>query len=211
MKAKIFTYFLSGGIKEVFKYGLTYLRKYIYYKSVTIFMYLDISKIKKIELSPEFSFTIIDSEIEIESITFDRIRTQNYKGWFNKESIVVIGFYQSRPVSFIWSHFHYYEIEDIFKINLQVDKCWIGPTFVDKTVRGRGLNKNQILYQLMNIPQNIKYCVTSANVRNIASINSFKRLGFEEGLIITKYYGVFSNRKTIFKFVNNGENIIYLK
>lgn len=211
MKAKLFIYLRSGGIKEVIKYGLTYLSKYLYYKSETIFMYSDISNLKKIDISPFFSFVIVDDEIKLEALAFDRIRTQNCEKWFNKGSSAIIGLYKSYPVSFTWSHFYSHEIEGIGNIDLQKDKCWIGPTFVDKTVRGKGLNKQQILYQLMNLPQDVKYCITSANASNVASINSFKSLGFEKCLIFTKYYGAFSSKKTIYEFINNGESIVKLK
>ena len=211
MIKKIKTYLISGGIDEVISYALTYIRKVFYYKSETIFLYLEKGNIEIPKSSRDISFNIYNKSTELKKLNFDRIKTLSYKQWFEQGSQAIIGFYETKPVSFTWSHFNNYKIHSINDINLSNNKCWIGPTFVDKSMGGKGLNKAQIVYQLNNIPNCITYCLTSANSKNIASIKSFERLGFKKGLIITKNYGMFSKHNTKMSFKNNGNEIFKLQ
>jgi len=59
MIKKIKTYLISGGIDEVISYALTYIRNVFYYKSETIFLYLEKGNIEIPKSSRDISFNYI--------------------------------------------------------------------------------------------------------------------------------------------------------
>ena len=211
MIKKLHSYIQSGGIIEVISYALTLIKKIFYYKSETIFLYLTPENAKHIKKDVEFSFKKINNTADLEKIGFPRIKTLPYNKWFDKGSIAIIGFYDNKPVSFTWSHFKHHTIHGIGTIDLSKNMCWIGPTFVHKTMRRKGMNKAQIIHQIKISSKETSYFITSANSKNIASIKSFAKLGFQRGLIHSKYFGVLSSNKIQMTFLNNGKNIIYIK
>lgn len=209
MIKKLYIYLQSGGLKEVINYILIYLRKRIYYKSETIFFYLKNKSEKPVSKNIKgIKFKIYNNCSDFEEVGFRRINTLNYKKWFEKNSLLIIGYKDLEPISFTWSHFQEYEIHDLCILELSDNKCWIGPTFVKKKERGIGLNQAQIIFQINNSDDNIEYFITSANSSNKASIRSFKKLGFKVGLIMTKKYGLLSNKKQNLNFYNEGNQII---
>lgn len=209
MTRKIFVYMKSGGLSEVIIYSFTFLKKIFFYRSETNFLYLDRNKFNQLQKNIcEVDFKIILNKSDLEKVNFARIQTLNYERWFEKNSVPIIGFNKCNPISFTWTHFHAYIIHNLCQIELSDDKCWVGPTFVDNSMRGRGINKTQISFQISNAPKNIQYFITSANASNIASIKSFEKLGFKLGLKIIKNYGIFSNQKTTMNYYNEGIEII---
>lgn len=208
MFKKIITYLKSGGLKEVITYFRTYVKKMIYYKSVTIFLYLDKKDLSQItERNSEIKFKIIRKLEDIEAINFDRLKAINYKKWILKGSHAIVGYKDSKPVSYTWTHFMITPNSDTYQIKLGEDKCWTGPSFVYKSVRRQGINIAQKYFQIEHSPTDIKYFITSANKYNIPSIKSLQRLGFKVGLKMIKYYGLFSNHKTILEYENEGKLI----
>lgn len=73
------------------------------------------------------------------------------------------------------------EIVGCGKFQLQMHEAWIGPVYVKKEYRGRGINSIMIQELLFAAEQHgIKRCYTSVNSDNISSLKSFKKNGFEE-------------------------------
>jgi RimJ/RimL family protein N-acetyltransferase len=209
MIRKFFIYIWSGGLIEVLKYISIHIRKKIYYKSETIFLFLDIDELSLMPKQKcDIEYKIIQNKSDLDKIDFNRIKILQYKKWFEKSSQAILGLNNSNPVSFSWSHFQQHSLHGVCKINLSSNKCWIGPTFVDKSMRGKGINKAQIYFQINNAPAGIKYFLTSANASNKASIKSFEKLGFKIGLKFDKNYGIFSNKRTSLQYYNSGKSII---
>lgn len=205
MIEKIKSYIHSGGITEVFSYACTYMKKIFYYKSETIFLYIAKENVKQINTETEFSFKIINNSSVLDKLDFPRIKTLPYDKWLDNGSIAIIGFYDNKPVSFTWTHFKSHTIHGLGTVDLSKNKCWIGPTFVHKTMRGKGMNKAQIIHQIKHSAEETSYFITSANSKNLASVKSFEKLGFQRGLLHTKYFGVFSSHKVQMTYLNKGK------
>lgn len=195
MIQKIHTYLQSGGLNEVIGYVFIRLKKAFYYKSETIFFFLDRQNHQPFTVKSDIIFKTIKKVEDLRKIDFDRIKTLNYEEWFKKGSLAIVGFSSSKPVSFTWTHFHSHRFENLFELNLSDNKCWTGPSFVDKTMRGRGINQAQKNYQIINCPKNIQYLITSANAKNYPSIRTLEKAGFKHGLTLIKYYGVLTKKK----------------
>jgi len=207
MLKKTFIFLQSGGLKEIFGYGLIRLKKIFYYKSETIFFYLDRKHYNQPSKKSDIVFKIINNSADLQKIDFDRIKTLSFSKWFEKGSYAILGFSSSTPVSFTWTHFQHHRLVDSVEINLSDNKCWTGPSFVDKSMRGMGINQVQKYFQIKNCPNSIQYFVTSANANNIASIKSLENIGFMRGLKLIHYYGVFSSKEDEIIYEDNCESI----
>ncbi len=211
MIKKLFIYLQSAGLQAVLNYARIRFKKIYYYKSETIFYFLHRKNYNKSIKIPEINFVEIDNPADLEKVNLDRIKTLDYNRWLNKGSLAIIGFRFSRPVSFTWSHYHSHRVHGSYKINLSHNKCWTGPSFVDRSLRGNKINQAQKHFQIMNAPKSIEYFLTSVSAKNIASIKSIEKIGFIEGLKMIKYYGAFSSKKTERIFKNNGESIFQIQ
>jgi hypothetical protein len=210
MSNKVLVFLKSGGLLEVLKYISIYLSKKVFFKSETVFFYLNREGFHQTLKDTGIVYKTIDNINELQTIKFDRINTLSCKEWFDKGSQVIIGFSDLTPISYLWVHFHYHIIHGVCKIRLPDNQCWIGPGFVDKTVRRKGILKSQIIFLINNISNQVKYVITSARAKNVPSIRSLNRLEFKSGLTLIKYFGVFSSRKTEFYYENDGESIFHL-
>lgn len=208
MIKKTIIYWSSGGLGEVFQYAFAHLRKRVYNVSTTVYLYRDLSEAPAEDYSGALKFRVIGNSSELELLNFKRIETLAYRKWFSKGSAVVVGFYDGKPVSFSWGHFHSHQVDQGSGVDLGESAIWIGPTFVDKRVRGKGINKAQIAYQIANLPNTIKVCLTSANKKNVASIRSFESLGFHKGALVTHHQGILSRKTCIRQCFDRGESFI---
>lgn len=208
MLKKAIIYLYSGGFNEVLRYATSFLRKRFFYTSRTIYLYRNLMELPAADYIDHFEFKAISTPDDLESLNFKRIETLDYQQWFSKGSIAIVGFYNGKPVSFSWCHFKSHQVDHSTRIDLGDNAVWIGPTFVDKIMRGKGMNKSQISYQIANLPTNISTCLTSANERNTASIKSFERLGFSHGAVLVQHQGIFSQKICERTFLDNGESFI---
>jgi predicted GNAT family acetyltransferase len=214
MIKKTITYYKSGGLKEVAGYVLGAIKRKIYHKSETIFLYVNKADliVNQPMIDNDIQFKVFTDHAELKKLNFGRLDTLKYDKWLKRKSFVVVGFNKSHPVSFTWTHFGKHEIHNLCTIDLSSNQCWLGPTFVDKSTRGRGMNKKQISCQMNEVPRNVNFFLTSVNSRNLASLKSFERLGFIAGARITKYHGFFSgNKKTSIEYLNGGEKILHIE
>lgn len=113
---------------------------------------------------------------ELERLDFPRLKMLAWRKWLSVGSRCYVGFHNGIPVSYTWTHFGEYSIHGIGRFRLAEEECWLGPTFVHKDYRGKGYNKKQIAFQMS---AEDKVCYTSVNSRNLPSIHSFVRLGYE--------------------------------
>lgn len=207
MLKKVCIYLQSGGLSEVMNYTLIRLKKIFYYKSETIFLYLPREQYINVQKKSDVVFQIIDNEQDLKKLDFDRIKTLNYKKWLKKGSLAIVGIKSARAVSFTWLHFHFHPVLGLGNIALSTEKCWTGPSFVHRSMRGKGVNQVQKHFQINNAPESIKYFLTSVNAKNIASIKSIEKVGFKKGAEMIKYYGIFSTKKMNLIYQNNCESI----
>jgi len=207
MRSKILIYLKSGGLTEVLNYILTYIRKMFYYKSETLFYYLDRAEFNLSVKNLDVAYETVTDSVTLEAMDFDRIKTLNYKLWFDQGSQVIVGLYSSKPVSFSWSQFGSYKIQGLGTIILSDNQCWVGPAFVDNSMRGKGILKDTTIFQLNDAPSNVRYYITSANAMNTPSNRSLIRLGFKIGIRETKYFGLLSNKKTKIDYENDGKSL----
>lgn len=208
MLKKTAIYYSSGGLSEVVGYIFAYLKKKIFYTSKTVYLYRELAESPADSYAAPSEFRVIRVPDELESLHFERVETLNYRQWFSKGSYVVVGFSNGIPVSFSWSHFRYHKVDHVTAVDLGEDAVWIGPTFVDKSMRGNGMNKAQIAYQIGCLPQGIHVCLTSANINNAASLRSFERLGFHQGAMVVQKQGLFSRQSCVREYLGSGESFI---
>lgn len=213
MIKKIYIYLQSGGFSEVAKYAFIRIKKIFYYKSETIFYFLDRKHLNDNNTIKKSSvgFKTINNVSDLQKIDFDRIKVLNHRKWFEKGSLAVIGFSSSVPVSFTWIHFYSHGISGVCTIKLSSEQCWTGPSFVIKSQRGKRINQAQKRYLIRSAPESIRYFLTSVNKKNIASIKSLEKIGFSEGLRIIKYHGIFQNKKPEVFYKNQGVSIFNIK
>lgn len=209
MLNKVLVYLQSDGIYNTSSYVWKTLRAQVYKKSVTYFLYL------KTNVSPSIAPSLIFSGIqficlktieEIEQYKFKRLQISNYKEWIKNGSVVYIGLIEGLPISFTWSHYNQYTIHDLETIKLQTNQCWIGPTFVDKRWRGKGINSAQIAHQITQEKKTT--FLTSINEHNTPSIKSFEKANFKLGAKYS-YYSLFKCQKRTKEFFNEGIQIIH--
>lgn len=82
---------------------------------------------------------------------------------------------------------------------LKSDEGWIGPVYVRKQWRGKGNNKRLLIHQMYRLKElGMTTVYTAINFRNVASLKSFKSVGFIE-IGITDGHG---------SIVNDPENIL---
>ncbi len=115
---------------------------------------------------------------DMDGLDFPRLKLTTYKKWMDSGSRVFIVLTDNKQVAFTWSHYGSYSIHDLGTFVLSNKECWIGPTFVDRHYRGRGINKEQIKYQMEHSDAQVYY--TSVNANNIPSRRSFEHWGFKE-------------------------------
>jgi hypothetical protein len=213
MIKKIYIYLQSGGFLEVAKYAFIGVKKIFYYKSETIFYFLDREHLNDTYTIKNSSvvFKTIKNVSDLQKIDFDRIKVLNHRKWFEKGSLAIIGFSSSVPVSFTWMHFYSHCISGVCTIKLSPEQCWAGPSFVIKSQRGKKINQAQKRYLIRSVPESIRYFLTSVNKKNIASIKSLEKIGFSEGLRIIKYRGIFQHRKPEVVYKNDGDSIFKIK
>lgn len=198
MIKKFLIYCKSDGIKDALVYAWKTILSLFFIKSRTCFFKLkdfsvcdflcDDCEIKKIE------------KHEVDVIDFPRLMLLPVNKWLNSGSFLYVTYDGDKPIAFTWTHKGNYEIHGLGSFDLGDNERWIGPTFVCKEYRGRGLNKKQIAYQITEALDKTYY--TSVNSGNIASLASFKRLGFVE-------FGETLNKKLFFRksFVVNGDEL----
>lgn len=191
---KILIYIKSDGWKNSIRMIIKSILYKIYYQTCTNFYVME-KKDKRFQ-NENNSDDLIVRELNVEevaSLDFPRLKLLDYEKWLNNGSHLYVSFLKGNPVGFVWTHQNNYYIHDLGTFILNKNEYWSGPTFVYHTLRGRGINKNQKLFQLNHLPNN-SIIFTSINEKNIPSIRSNVRYGFRQiGCINTKI--IFGKKK----------------
>lgn len=177
MIRKFFVYCKSDGIMSALHYAIATILSCVYRSSTTNFYRYDgvTSSLVKYANTDRFVVKECLAE-ELETIDFPRLKLLNWRRWLHDGSRCYVGFYDGIPATYTWTHFKEYEIHGLGKFHLTDGECWIGPVFVHKDYRGRGLNKIQIANQMLDVGG---VCYTSVNAGNQPSIRSFIGLGYK--------------------------------
>lgn len=126
---------------------------------------------------------------ELEALHFDRLSLTPYRRWFDAGSMCFVLLEGDRPIGFGWNHFGSHRVDRFGNVDLGGDKAWLGPYFVLHSHRGHGYQKLLIAASLNNLPDGMRYAVTSVNSRNAASLKSFEKLGFVSALAVVYQKG----------------------
>lgn len=176
----------SGGIKEAINYSYNSFKTLFYTNSQTLFMYLYNDIVEEKVLVNNLNFIYLSNLEDAQKYKFDRLFAYPIEKWFKEGAVCQIVVLNSEPVSFLWIHKQNREINRAITVQLAKNNYWIGPVFVHKNIRGKGINKAQLNYLLNNKEYRDVLFLTCTNSDNLASLSSFAKLGFEIG-VITRY------------------------
>lgn len=178
MIRKFLVYCQSDGLRPALAFAFKTLAPWLFGRSTTLFFHLGAYEFEKSPSSDLLKQEQIDIQ-RLNSLNFPRLRLLPCDEWLTNGSRLYVTFATgNRPVAFTWTHFHQYSIHGLGNIHLSDNECWIGPTFVHKEYRGKGINKAQILHQMAEAQGMTFY--TSVNAKNLPSIHSFLHFGFKE-------------------------------
>ncbi len=196
MIKKFFIYCESDGIfSAICSFGNNMCRLF-YRKSETVFF---VKKADNDILINCISADFVIKEIFIEDINFlefPRLKLLPIDDWLTKGSRLFVTFYKGYPIGYCWIHFNCHLLSNLCSFLLEENECWIGPDFVHKKFRGRGLQKFSIDYRVALMSGRV--CYTCTNKSNIASAKSYFKAGFENVGSIIKTR-IFNKSKLVIK------------
>lgn len=206
---KLIVFYRSGGFVELSTYILARIKRLLYYRSETIFLFLEREKFESAGFEEcELEFRVIDCVTQMNEIDFPRLKLLPYNVWLEKGSYAIVGVHMGKCVSYTWTHFGSHR--DVSLVQLRTDQCWTGPAFVDKRMRNRGINKCQKVFQIRSLPTHISWVLTSVNAKNSTSLQANVRLGFKQGLRCVRYSGFFSSKKVELHHLGGPNGLISL-
>lgn len=149
--------------------------------SVTFFLRYQVAD------QPDNSLQGIDIEVEriedlasLNKYSSQRLAYVPLEKWFDSGSICYVHTVNGSIVSYIWTHNRGYPVNrEVGFFQLKQDEIWIGPIFVDKQYRARGLAPQLVNYALQDQSNAGAIAFyTSLNSRNVPSQLLFARRGF---------------------------------
>lgn len=125
------------------------------------------------------NFVRVGDAVPLEKYGHPRLRHIPYREWFAHGAVCFVGLVEGKVVSYCWVHRESYCLGKIGRFVLQDGEVWIGPVFVDKRFRRRGINTGQIKHSIHELGKGrCRVFFTAANSQNYASIRSFVKCGF---------------------------------
>lgn len=196
---KFIVYCKSDGLLNALKFSLKACVSFFYRNSTTLFFRRIYVPIAQSSFPDEMKNYV--SVNELRQIDMPRLYLLDCKSKFAEGQQLYVTFDHGTPVAFSWTAIHHYYVHGVGDFLLNDNEYWIGPTFVMKSHRGRGLNKMQIMAQ-MNDYAGTFY--TSVNSFNVPSIKSFLSLGFKEiGHVTYKKFLCFSSFSIVGDLLKN--------
>lgn len=186
----------SDGIVNTFRFVWKSLFGKFYRLSRTLCLYAERYSVKELKDGrwSDFHSRVIYDWKELRGIDFDRLKLLPCKKWLDAGSIVVIIFQGDIPVGFGWTHFGCHTIEYVGSFDMGTTIAWLGPSFVHRKYRGKGLQKLVIQECVRNAPKQIKTFISSVNDKNSASLISFEKCGFKVGMQVNNISGLFARK-----------------
>lgn len=203
---KLFLYLKNEGIHQTLEKILTkFLTKTGIKKSTTLFFICNNKNIKPVPKRQDFDIKILtETDVaEFEKIKFfSHIYGKDYINNHNQKIILVLQ--NNIIVAYAAAQTNMRrEIHGLGYFTLNESECWIGPTYVTKNNRNKGIASLMIRYiqNYIFTSDQISTYYTSINKTNTPSVTSFIKSGFELlGEIIGKEHG--------FSVISDNNNII---
>ena len=173
MIKKFFIYLKSDGFWNAIKFTTKSITSIIYNHSVT-------NIYKRETGDEEYNKEIIIKELqipEVEKINFPRLKLLSWRKWLGNKSRLFVAYIGDEPAGYSWIHPNDYHFAGKYNFKITENEFWIGPSFVKKEFRGKGLQKAMIQYSLSQIKNKTVY--TSVSHNNIASNKCIQRNNFE--------------------------------
>ena len=173
MIKKFFIYLKSDGLWNALAFTLKSITSLVYNKSVT-------NIYKRITGEEEYNNEAVIKEVganEVERMDFPRLKLLDWRKWLENKSRLYVAYIGNKPVGYAWIHYHSYHFAGKYNFGIEENEVWIGPSFVKKEFRGKGLQKALTQYRLSKIKNCTVYTSVSSN--NIASNKCMKRNNFE--------------------------------
>lgn len=193
---KIFTFVRSDGLYNTLKFIWNALRIKICHTSHTYCLFADRNDIIFGKRGGDVKHKVISDIETLEAINFPRLKLSPWRKWLRDGSRVLILFENDVPIAFGWMHFKCHYVRSVGNLDLGDDKAWLGPYFVHRKYRGRGLQRVAISLGVDNAPKSINAFVTSVNSLNMASLRSFEKSGFQIGMEVLCTTGILAHSKS---------------
>ncbi len=127
--------------------------------------------------APEF--VAVSDAPSLERYAYPRLAYVPYRKWLSQGSVCFLGLVQGAVVSYCWVHRGSYSLGRIGRFGLGEKERWMGPVFVDKRYRRRGINTAQVHHALRESSHAGEIVFfTATNAANYRSLQSFARCGF---------------------------------
>lgn len=208
---KILTFIKSDGLDNTMRFMWNALRSKIGHTSHTYCLFADRDGILP-ELGNRIKYKVISDIETLSAINFPRLKLSPWKKWLREGSCVLIIFENDVPIAFGWMHFKSHYVHSVGNFNLGNDMAWLGPYFVHRKYRGKGLQRTAISIGVSEAPKSITSFITSINFSNIASLHSFEKCGFQIGLEVSCTMGIFAHSKSDIRVRNaNALNYFNMK
>lgn len=205
---KLWIFIQSDGLANTLKFVWKGIAGKCYHLSRTLCLYVEKENvaINRRSIWNVYRCRIITEVKELSSINFGRLKLLPCRRWLENGSMVVVVFKDDVPVAFGWTHFKNHAIDYVGDFDMGTKIAWMGPIFVHRKHRGKGLQQWVIRQVVNNVPANIKAFITSVNAGNKASLRSLEKCGFKVGMEICCETGFFATRGTEVKVLDKRSN-----
>jgi GNAT superfamily N-acetyltransferase len=132
-----------------------------------------------IRATGRLEFVRVSDALSLEEHPHPKLAYRPYRVWFSAGAVCFLGLVRGKVVSYCWAHPGCYSLGRIGRFGLRKGEWWIGPVYVDRRYRGRGINTAQIRHALQELSgAGEKVFFTATNASNHASMRSFVKCGF---------------------------------
>ncbi len=178
MLRKCADFYQSDGIGNTAKYVVNAIqRECFYHHSVTEFFCCVPDDRTACIATATAEFRTLDSAAVLDAYRYPRLKYLPTQQWLSEGASCYIGLVDGCLVSYCWVHKNRYSLGEIGVFRLKTTEAWIGPVFVDKRFRRRGINTAQIRYAISQ-EETVSCFFTAISSTNHGSIRSFTKCRF---------------------------------
>ncbi len=128
-----------------------------------------------------YRIEVLTDVSEVAMLDFPRLKYHPCRKWLSEGAVLHLLYDGDIPVAFGWTHFADHHIDHVGTFDISSgETAYLGPQFVHKNHRGRGLQKLIVFKEMSDAPANINHFITCINSHNIASLKSNVSVGFKE-------------------------------
>ena len=180
MIKKFLIYCKSDGVIQALTFTFKTLVSKVFSNSTTVFLEYNNSGTVRHSISDRINIKRLTLS-DVNRLDFARLKELDYRKWLQNRSRLYVGYIGNTPISYTWTHFNTYTIHGLCEFKLGQNECWIGPTYVTKANRNKGIASYMISYIQNHVfpSEVIQTYYTSINKTNASSISSVVKSGFE--------------------------------